>query len=210
MHDASTLQLDSASALAASRPQRRRGRPRDTTADSRILEAAGQLILQRGFDKVTVDDVAALARAGKATVYRRWSSKEDLAVAALEQLYHQELPVPDTGSVREDLAVYYKHVLEFANSESGSGYIRMMMTESLRDPRIAQLYRTANKSRDDLVEGILRRGIERGELRADVRLQFAVHWLSGLLTEAVMSGREMPGPDDVEAMMEFLFTGIGA
>lgn len=218
MHDASITPLPRLAPTAGRTLQaargdvrpRRRGRPRDVTADERILEAAGQLILERGFDKVTVDDVAALARAGKATVYRRWASKEDLAVAALEQLYHQELPVPDTGSVREDLLIFYRHVLEFANTPHGLAYIRMTMTESLRDPRVAQLYQAASRTREELIEGLLRRGVERGELQPDLRVDFAVNWVNGLLANSVVNDQPLPRPEDADDMVDFLLSGIGA
>jgi AcrR family transcriptional regulator len=98
---------------------RKKGRPRDAGADERILAAAAELILKRGFDNMTVDEVAAMARAGKATVYRRWAGKEDLAFAALEQLYSTELPIPDTGSIREDLRAGFTQALEVAGSDTG-------------------------------------------------------------------------------------------
>src|SRR5215217_4491127 len=119
---------------------RRKGRPRDASADERILAAAAQLILTRGFDNMTVDEVAATAKAGKATVYRRWAGKEDLAFAALEQLYGQEFPIPDTGSVAGDLRAAYTQGIEFAHTEAGLAYLRMSIAESLRDERIAALY----------------------------------------------------------------------
>ena len=61
-------------------------------------------MLQRGFDKMTVDDVAARAGVGKATVYRRWPSKEDLAVAAMETLYSDGDPRARHRLLRGDLA----------------------------------------------------------------------------------------------------------
>lgn len=195
--------------LPETRPQRRRGRPRDASADERILEAAGQLILERGFDKVTVDDVAALAKAGKATVYRRWASKEDLAVAALSQLYRHEIPVPDTGSVRDDLEAYYRSTLEFAGSESGRRYLHTTIGESLRDPRVQQLHRAAVKSREDLVRKILERGVARGEIRADVPLDLPVDYIGAVLSQAIISGRPVPSPDQVPQILDFLFRGIG-
>src|SRR6187551_908193 len=97
---------------AVSRPpvpevRRKRGRPRDPEADGRILAAASALILMRGFESMTVDEVASSAGVGKATVYRRWSRKEDLAVAAMEQLYRDEVPTADTGSIRGDLRAMF-------------------------------------------------------------------------------------------------------
>src|SRR5262249_22737619 len=123
------LVVESASALGATgepvAAPRRKGRPRDASADERILAAAAELILKRGYDNMTVDEVAAVARAGKATVYRRWAGKEDLAFAALSQLYTNEFPIPDTGTVLGDLRAAYIQGLEFAASEDGRAYLRM-------------------------------------------------------------------------------------
>lgn len=189
---------------------RRRGRPRDTSADERILQAAGRLILERGFDKVTVDDVATLARAGKATVYRRWASKEDLAVAALELLYRQEMVLPDTGSVRNDLLEYYRNVLEFAGSPTGYSYIRMSMAEALRDSRIAALHESATRTQERLFEQLLQRGIERGEIRPDAPLGLLMAAFGGIITQCAVLGREMPKPADVEVLLDLFFGGIQA
>src|SRR3982750_4010324 len=133
---------------------RRKGRPRDAGADERILAAAAELILQRGYDNMTVDEVAATAKAGKATVYRRWAGKEDLAFAALEQLYGQEFPIPDTGTVEGDLRASYTQGLGFPNSVAGLAYLRMSITESLRDERIAALYISAHQRQETAARAI--------------------------------------------------------
>ena len=105
---------------------------------------AASLILLRGFDSMTVDEVATSAGVGKATVYRRWARKEDLAVAAMEQLYRDEMPTPDTGSIRGDLRSMFASVLGFVNSPAGIDYVRTTIKESMRDDRIATLYREAS------------------------------------------------------------------
>src|SRR3954449_8248002 len=121
--------------------RRGRGRPRDPETDGRITKAAAQLMLERGFDRTTVDDVAARAGVGKATVYRRWPSKEDLAVAAMETLYTAEFPEADTGSIETDLTESYRSVLAFVNTPEGAAFLRTSIAESVRDERIAELYR---------------------------------------------------------------------
>lgn len=204
-----TAPLSAPAATATAPVVRRRGRPRDTSADERILQAAGRLILERGFDKVTVDDVASMARAGKATVYRRWASKEDLAVAALELLYRQEVPIPDTGSVRGDLREYYRSVLEFVASPTGYAYVRMSMAETLRDQRIAALHQSATTTQEELVEAMFQRGVDRGEIRADAPLHLAISWLGGIISNCAAMGRPMPSPEDVDEILDFLFRGIG-
>jgi len=189
---------------------RRKGRPRDAGADERILAAAAELILKRGYDNMTVDEVAATAKAGKATVYRRWAGKEDLAFAALEQLYSQEFPIPDTGSVSGDLRAAYRQGVEFANSESGRAYLRMSISESLRDERIAALYVGAHTAQEQAARAIFDRGIARGELRADFRVDLAVSTFGGLLTLNAVVGGTVPGVGDVEDLIDLMMNGIAA
>lgn len=193
-----------------SQPPRRKGRPRDSSADERILAAAAQLILTRGFDNMTVDEVAAMAKAGKATVYRRWAGKEDLAFAALEQLYNTQLPIPDTGNVHDDMVLATRMALEFSASETGRAYMRMTCAESLRDRRIGALYTSAFEAQEEAARVMLQRGIDRGELRPDFRMDVAVDWFAGLMILYAIIERDVPAVEDAEELVEFMFKGIGA
>ena len=189
---------------------RRKGRPRDTTADERILAAAAQLILTRGFDNMTVDEVAAMARAGKATVYRRWAGKEDLAFAALEQLYSTELPVPDTGSIRGDLMASFSQALEFGGSEIGRTYLRMTLAEALRDQRIGKLYTAAFEGQEAAARAMFQRGIDRGELDPDMRMDMAIDAFAGMLVLYAVIERPLPSPEEAGMLVDFMLLGIGA
>ena len=189
-------------------PPRRKGRPRDASADDRILAAAAELILTRGFDNMTVDEVAAKARAGKATVYRRWAGKEDLAFAALEQLYNTQLPVPDTGTLRGDLVVGIRQALEFAGSDTGRAYVRMTVGESLRDPRVGALYTSAFEGQEAAARKVFQRAIDRGELSPDFRMDLAVNWFAGLMILYAVIERPMPSPDEAEELVDFLMDGV--
>jgi AcrR family transcriptional regulator len=201
----------SASAATPEEPMtpRRKGRPRDASADERILAAAAELILTRGFDNMTVDEVAAKARAGKATVYRRWAGKEDLAFAALEQLYSTELPVPDTGSIRGDLRAGFRQALEFGGSEVGRSYLRMTLAESLRDRRVGALYTAAFEVQEAAAREMFQRGIDRGELRPDFPMDLATDWFAGLLVLYAVIERPLPAPDEVDHLINLLLDGIG-
>ena len=189
---------------------RRKGRPRDAGADERILAAAAQLILTRGFDNMTVDEVAATAKAGKATVYRRWAGKEDLAFAALEQLYSTELPVPDTGSIRGDLQAAFHQGLEFGASETGRSYLRMTVPESLREARVGALSAAAFEGQEAAARTMIQRGIDRGELRADLRMDLAVNWFAGFLVLYAVINRPLPSADEADEFVDFVLNGIGA
>ena len=187
---------------------RRKGRPRDASADDRILAAAAELILTRGFDNMTVDEVAARARAGKATVYRRWAGKEDLAFAALEQLYSSQLPIPDTGSLRGDLLESTRQALEFSGSDTGRAYMRMTIAESLRDRRVGALYTSAYEGQEAAARELFQRAIERGELRPDFRMDIAVSWFAGLMILYAIIERPVPSPDEAEDFIDFMLEGI--
>ena len=82
------------------------GRKRDHTLDARIIEAALEILAEAGFDSMTMDMVAARAKAGKATLYRRWPSKGELVRDAVIWMSRSSVELehlPDTGSLRGDL-----------------------------------------------------------------------------------------------------------
>ena len=83
--------------------RRRPGRPRDPSYDRAILDATLQILNDKGYAGLTIDGVAARTGVGRPTIYRRWSSKPALAIAALAESPGLS-PVPDTGAVRDDLA----------------------------------------------------------------------------------------------------------
>lgn len=97
--------------VVAKKPAQTLGRKRDHTRDDKILEAAIDILADTSFDGMTMDMVAARAKAGKATVYRRWSSKAELVRDALAWMNRNHLELeslPDTGTLREDLLVLLK------------------------------------------------------------------------------------------------------
>lgn len=84
----------------------RPGRKRDHSRDAGILEAALTVLAEQGYDRMTIDMVAARAGAARATVYRRWATKADLVLAAVSRLSSGDVDaahLPDTGTLRGDL-----------------------------------------------------------------------------------------------------------
>src|SRR4029450_13294576 len=87
------------------------GRPREERADRAILAAALELMAEHGVRDLRMDDVADRARVGKATIYRRYRSKDELVSAAVAALV-SEIAVPDTGSTRVDLFELMRNAVE--------------------------------------------------------------------------------------------------
>src|ERR671928_181553 len=81
----------------------RGGRPRDPSRDGVIRAAILRLLADVGYGALTMDAVASEAGVGKATIYRRWRTKQDLVVDTLAELNREEAEAPDTGSLEEDL-----------------------------------------------------------------------------------------------------------
>lgn len=151
-----------------SRP--RGGRPRDASRDAAIVTAALEVLAEHGYERMTMDQVARRAGAGKATLYRRWPSKADLVVHAVSQF--DRMPtleeLPDTGSLRGDLLTLMRPQSEQDERRSlavATGIASLLCAE----PALADAAGTA------LVEPfvasqrlLIRRAIERGEVPGDV------------------------------------------
>lgn len=102
---------EGSSEVIEEKPKQTVGRKRDHTRDDKILEATIDILAESSFDGMTVDMVATRAKAGKATVYRRWASKTELVRDALAWMNRNHLELdnlPDTGTLREDLLMLLK------------------------------------------------------------------------------------------------------
>jgi AcrR family transcriptional regulator len=189
----------------------RRGRPRDPAADTRIRAAAAELLLERGFERMTVDDVALRAHVGKATVYRRWESKEALAYDALSQLVEHKVPRPDpAGSIESNLAQVYLDLIDFLGNERGTAFLRIAASESGRDERIGRLYRTALDQHVEQARSVFAVAIARGEVRADVDVRATVETVLGIMLIRAVTGTPMPTADDVPRLVTLALDGIRA
>jgi AcrR family transcriptional regulator len=185
----------------------RRGRPRDADADERIRHAAAELLLERGVDGTTVDAVPERAGVGKATVYRRWASKEDLALAACGDCIKRDLPVPDTGSFLGDLTEIYGEVIDFAQTERGALF-RLSATESARDPRVAELHRNALADRLEECGPVFDRAVERGELHPEADRRMIFEWPIGLMMLRTLIGADVPTRSDAASMAQAAISGM--
>lgn len=107
-------------------------RPRTPGADTAIVEATRELLLEQGYGGVSVEGVAARARVAKTTVYRRWSSKAELVFEAA--IHHSQLgPPPDTGSLRGDLAEVAAIIVRSLSRRVAAAALPGLMADLHRD-----------------------------------------------------------------------------
>ena len=118
----------------------RRGRHLDESRDPDIMRAALELLAESGYDRLTMEAVAARAKAGKATLYRRWRSKAELVVDAVSS-WHGAAPttVVDTGSLRGDLrATFLTTLTELDDFQVG--VISGLLTSLRHHPELAKVF----------------------------------------------------------------------
>lgn len=156
----------------------RRGRPRSADADEAILAATLELAGEVGINGMSMDVLAERAGVSKTTIYRRWTSKEQLVLDALRSAMGP-LDDVDTGSVSSDLRAYL--------IELGERMWRGRMSDVL--PHLIEVAchdETLRSRLDDYVQyrrapmlAILERGLDRGELSADTDLDVLADVLLG-------------------------------
>lgn len=168
------------------------GRPRSAEADEAIVDAALGLLCEEGFDRLSMDAVAARAGVGKATIYRRWPSKEALvidAVARRTDPFAEDLP---GATARERLVALLEAIV--ATSRSGVGrLLPCMVGATVTNPPLARRYREGIiEPRRARVGEILRAGAEAGELRGDLDIELAVDQVVGPLLYRIVFADAVP------------------
>jgi AcrR family transcriptional regulator len=185
------------------------GRPRDARADRAILDATLDLIAERGVHEFRTEDVAARARVGKGAIYRRYRSKDELVTAAVAALVREEIAVPDTGSTEGDLLVLMQEAVELYGNPLPARLMPNLVSAMAQRPDLARAVRDGFlASRRAALSEVLRRGVERGDLRSDLDLELALDVLGGpLFYRLLVTG----GPLDerlAEGVAELILRGF--
>ena len=130
-----------------------------------MLAVTLQLLAQRGYERLTVDEVAATARASKATMYRRWPTKADLVFAAVIEGISQEVVAPETGTLRGDLLTIGDTVCKQARAHAAT--MRAVLGESSRDAALKDaMQQQFFGQRKKVIHQVLAQAVERGEISA--------------------------------------------
>ncbi|WP_264921803.1 TetR/AcrR family transcriptional regulator [Mycobacteroides chelonae] len=136
-----------------------------TPREVELLAVTLRLLQQHGYDRLSVDEVAAESKASKATIYRRWPSKAELVLAAFIEGMRAQLIRPNTGSLREDLLQIGMNAL--ADVRRNTPVMRGLLIEIERNPDLTKAFRTKFiDQRKLLLDDVLAAAVERGEIEA--------------------------------------------
>jgi AcrR family transcriptional regulator len=159
-----------------------------------------------------MDAVARRAGVGKAAIYRRWASKEPMVLDLIRDLADQTVPLPDTGTLREDVAGFVRHTTALRADLRAVRILTDLTAEATRNPRLAEAMRTtAEEPRRAAGAQLLHRAIRRGELPADLDIELATDCLVGLAylrPRTPWQPAEPPNPDTVARLVEVILAAL--
>ncbi|MBO9524417.1 MAG: TetR/AcrR family transcriptional regulator [Nocardioidaceae bacterium] len=179
--------MDPTSAVVAEEPVR--GRPRDPSRDAAIIEATIDVLVRDGYDRLTMEGVAAAAGVGKTTVYRRWGSKAELVIEALATL-KPALDSIDTGTLEGDI-----DLLIAASCSPRSQRLQQVMVSICsalpREPELLEAFRIRfTEPRIARIAAMLERARSRGELGPEIDVAMAASLVPSLMLQrALMTGK---------------------
>jgi AcrR family transcriptional regulator len=160
-------------------PVQPRGRPRDSRADEAILAATFRQLIDVGYAGLSIEAVAAEAGVAKTTIYRRHPTKKELVVAALEAATPFEAPSLDLPS-RQALEIFVRTAIHLLIDSGAFRILGSLLLEEQREPGLLATFRARLLlPRRAIVETMLRRGIERGEIRPDIDALVVTEMIAG-------------------------------
>ncbi len=186
------------------------GRPRSIHVDQAILQATLDLLAEVGYQSMSIEAIASRAGVGKTTIYRRYTSKEELVADAIESL-RDDLAIPDTGSFWGDMDIIINHAAQKIDSPLGRQTIALIISTASSNPQFAEVYWTKyTKIRREALSKVLKRAKSRNEIHKDADIDLVIDLLSGSLYYALIF---KPITEPVEAYMRrtmnLLLKGIG-
>ena len=186
-----------------------RGRPRSQEADRAILAATADLLASRGLAAMSIEEIAARAGVGKATIYRRWPSKGLLALDAFVASFQAQQPLPDTGTLRGDLiaalTLWVRAVTETAMGPLLTGLI----AEAQHDPSLRAAWRERVleplRSQHRIM---LDRAIARGEIADTVDREVVLDLFFGAAQHRLLLGHLPLTGDFIAEVVDVILDGI--
>jgi AcrR family transcriptional regulator len=192
---------------------RRPGRPRSAEADTAIIDATLELIVEEGIGRLSVESIAARAGVGKATIYRRWAGKDEVVEFALRSLNDALPEIPDGESVRERLVTMVE-AIRVKSLETCSGRLMpRMLSYATQHPELFQTYYSSViLPRRERYRMVLQDGVDSGELRADLDVDLVATLVAApmLYLHLMQVGMGAPPEGTSEKLVDAVLDGIRA
>ena len=174
-------------------PKGRAPHRRDENARLAVLHAADDLLVERGFNGVTIEGIAARAGVAKQTIYRWWPSKVDILLDTLIEDADRQLTIVDKGPVVEAVRRYLRSLARFLTRDPAGKVLLALIGEAQHDAEMARVFRRRYLDpRREQERAMLVRGVDSGELPAGLDLDAVLDALSGPILYRALTGARIP------------------
>lgn len=179
----------------------RRGRPRDPGVDESVLSSTLLLLGEVGYAQLTMEQVAARARVGKASLYLRWPSKVALVSDAVQRLSPDLVPaIPDTGSLGGDMSEFLRQLVRPRSATAAA--LPAVAGEASNNPEMREAFRRGvTPALIDSVRTIVQRSVDRGELPATADVELLSVLPMALLQQLRLIHEQRPGEEMVSRIV---------
>lgn len=182
----------------------------DETSDA-ITRAVFDELAERGYGRLSVDGVARRATVGKAAIYRRWGSKEEMVLALLADVGTRPELFPDTGTIEDDVRALLRLVAGYLRDPRVVRIVPDLLAEAARTPAFAAaMHDRIGVVRREHAATMMRRAIERGELPAGLDLALAADVVVAPLYWRLAVTREPFTEDDLERLLAMTLAALRA
>lgn len=181
---------------------------RRTKTRERVLSAAGDILRNEGYSRLTMERVAADSGVAKTTLYSHWPTKAALCMDLYLDVAARELQDPARGDVASDLKDIAQTVVHLQTRTVAGPALIGLITEAQVNPqtRAAFLAEFA-KRRREVTREVLRRAIQRGELRADTDIDLVIDALGGAVTFRLLQGHAPLTRKFTDALVDLVLSG---
>jgi AcrR family transcriptional regulator len=184
------------------------GRPRSDAARCAILEATYALLLEQGFARLSIEGIAARAGTGKATIYRWWSGKGDLAIEAFLDAMSPRIAFPDTGSALADLRVQLRSVAREYRGPTGHIIKELIALGQSEPDTIRQFVAGYLRPRRQQAGVVIRRAMAEGELRAGLDVELVIDLLYAPIYHRMLVTLAPIDDGFVDALLDMALAGL--
>ncbi len=186
---------------------RRRPGGRAARVRAAVIDATNELLQDHGLTGLKVSEVARRAQVNETSIFRRWGTRENLVIDALLADAAEQLPVPDSGNVRDDLIAYATSLAKYLTSPAGNALDRTLASAG-DDPATQQLRDQYWDARYAQSGQIAARAVERGELPEGTNPRFVLEMLVAPLHFRIVLTREPLEPDLPARIVDTLLHGL--
>lgn len=173
-----------------------------------VLEATASLMAQAGLAGTTIDAIHQRSGVSKTTIYKHWPNRLCVAVDAFAQRLEIDAALPDTGTVRGDLAEQLRRVRAFYASPLGAVFAQLLASAAQDRAAGARLAEHLRRSRQHGIEQLWQRAVARGEVRADLDPDVAVDLLFAPVMWRVVTARAPLGDAEADALVNAALSGL--